>query len=298
MIRFSPRTTVGALLALSMLWVAAGCSQTSVRPAPPPIDRPVGARAPAPPTPGPDYVHVVRWQGETLSSIAAWYTASWQNWGALAEVNPEVIPNRIEIGERIRIPEALLKTRNPMPAEFLRPPGEKKTVRPAPPRDLPAKPTARSYVHTVRWRNETLSFIAQWYTGSWQNWKALAKANPGINPNRIEIGNRIRIPEALLKTHNPLPADFLPETESKKAVPPPSPPGEPVEKPDSVRPMEAAEPSDRPKTAPEDAELFAPEEAGSQPIVASDGMELFEPDEIAGNPAETPEETSLFGPIE
>ncbi len=34
-------------------------------------------------------------------SIAAWYTASWQNWRILARENPEIDPNRIEIGDEI-----------------------------------------------------------------------------------------------------------------------------------------------------------------------------------------------------
>jgi hypothetical protein len=224
-------------------------------------------------------VHVVRWQGETLSAIASWYTGSWQTWETLAKANPAIDPNRIEIGDRIRIPQTLLKTRKPMPAEFLRPSQEKKTARPAPPPEPPAKPEPTLYMHTVRWKNETLSFIAEWYTDSWQNWEALAEANPHIDPDRIEIGDRIRIPEALLKTRKPLPADFLPKGVSKKAVPPAPSAGKPVE-------------------APEDAELFAPEEAGTQPIVVSEEMELFAPEEVSGNPIGTPEEASLFGPIE
>ena len=188
MIHISSRTMAGALLALSLLWIVNGCSQTSVRSVPPSHDRPVEIQPPPPATPESPYVHVVRWQGETLSSIAAWYTASWQNWQALARANPEIDPNRIEIGDKIRIPEALLKTRKPMPSDSLPAPAGKESVRPTPAREAPAKPAPRFYVHVVRWPNETLSFIAQWYTASWQNWQALAKSQPG---NRSE-SNRNR----------------------------------------------------------------------------------------------------------
>ena len=298
MIRISSKTMAGALLALSLLWIVNGCSQTSMRSVPQPHDRPLGALSPAPVTPEPDFVHVVRWHGETLSSIAAWYTASWQNWEALARANPEIDPNRIEIDDRIRIPEALLKTRKPMPSDFLPTPAGKETVRPTPPREPPAKPAPRFYVHVVRWQNETLSFIAEWYTASWQNWEALAKVNPELDPKQIEIGDKIRIPKALLKTRKPMPSDFLPTAVSKKAVQPAAPPREPVEKPDRVRALEVGETSDTSKTPPREAELFAPEETKSQPIVVSEEMELFEPGEIAGKPAEIPEETGLFGPVE
>jgi hypothetical protein len=240
-------------------------------------------------------VHVVRRQGETLSSIAAWYTASWRNWQALARANPEIDPNRIQIGDEIRIPEALLKTRKPMPSDSLPPPANKETVRPTPAREAPAKPAPRFYVHVVRRQNETLSFIAEWYTNSWKNWEALAKANPEIDPNRIEIGDEIRIPEALLKTREPMPSDSLPKAVSKKPVQPATPSREPVEKTDPVLAIEVGETSDKPKTPPAEAELFAPVEPESQPIVVSDEMELFKPEEVAGK---APEDTGLFGPLE
>jgi hypothetical protein len=147
-------------------------------------------------------------------------------------------------------------------------------------------------VHVVQWQNETLSFIAEWYTASWQNWETLAKANPGIDPNRIGIGDEIRIPEALLKTRKPIPSDLLPKGVSKKAERPAAPSREPVEKPDRVRTIEVVrETRDIPKTPPATAELFTPEETKPQPILVSEEMKLFEP-------AEIPEEAGLFGPVE
>jgi len=65
------------------------------------------------------------------------------------------------------------------------------------------------YVHQVKWEGETLSLLAKWYTGSPDNWKAIAKANPALDPNRIGIGNEIRIPADLLTTRNPMPKSFL-----------------------------------------------------------------------------------------
>jgi hypothetical protein len=65
------------------------------------------------------------------------------------------------------------------------------------------------YFHTVRWHGETLAYIAKWYTGDLHNWKVLAKANPKLNPNRIYKGNKIVIPEGMLKTRKPLPKNFL-----------------------------------------------------------------------------------------
>jgi hypothetical protein len=148
----------------------------------------------------------------------------------------------------------------------------------------------------VRWQNETLSFIAEWYTASWQNWGVLAKANPDLNPKRIKIGDTIRIPEALLKTRTPMPSDFLRTAVSKKTLQP-APPRESAEKPDSVRALKVGETSAVPETPPVVEELFGPAEARARPVAVSEEMELFGPREIAGRAA-TPEETELFGPIE
>ena len=208
MIRISSKTIVGTLLALSLLWIVSGCSQAGKRSKPPPHDVPVGVQLPSPATPESTYVHVVLWQGETLSSIADWYTASWQNWEALARANPEIDPKRIKIGDRIRIPEALLKTRKPMPFDFLSPPA------------------------------------------------------------------------------------------SKEAVEPAAPPPEPVDKPDRARTLEGGETSDTRESPPGEAELFVPSEAKAQPVAVPEEMELFGPGEIAGKPAEVQEETGLFGPME
>lgn len=71
-------------------------------------------------------------------------------------------------------------------------------------------------VHTVRWSGETLSVIAKWYTGKFENWRALVKVNPKLNPNRIFIGSKILIPEDLLKNREPMPQDFLGKFASKR----------------------------------------------------------------------------------
>jgi hypothetical protein len=110
-------------------------------------------------------------------------------------------------------------------------------------RTTSAKKTRPSYfVHTVRWPGETLSIIAKWYTGNHKKWKALAEANPKLNPNRIFKGNKIRVPKDLLKTRKPMPQKFIAKITSKpKKKPPPSKPAPP--------PKEEKEP-----------ELFGPKE--------------------------------------
>ncbi|MDY7032645.1 MAG: LysM peptidoglycan-binding domain-containing protein [Thermodesulfobacteriota bacterium] len=70
-------------------------------------------------------------------------------------------------------------------------------------------PNSTCYIHKVRWYGENLSIVSKWYTGKFTHWKAIADANPGINPNRIFVGNKIFIPQDLLNTSEPMPEDFV-----------------------------------------------------------------------------------------
>lgn len=109
------------------------------------------------------------------------------------------------------------------------------------PSSRPAAP--KYFVHTVRHSGETLIGIAAWYTGSGENWKRLAKANRGLNPKRIQIGDAIRIPEDILATRRPMPAISLPSR-----IPEP-------------KPMPAARKSETAR----DVELFGPIDSPPQP---------------------------------
>lgn len=71
------------------------------------------------------------------------------------------------------------------------------------------EPKKALYFHTVKWSGETVSIISAWYTGDQQNWKALTQANPQLNPLQICEGNKILIPDHLLKTREPLPREFV-----------------------------------------------------------------------------------------
>lgn len=66
-----------------------------------------------------DLIHEVKWNRETLYTIALWYTGAGNNWRRLKAENPQINPRRMPIGELVRIPEVLLIRRRPMPVDFL-----------------------------------------------------------------------------------------------------------------------------------------------------------------------------------
>jgi hypothetical protein len=124
---------------------------------------------------------------------------------------------------------------------------------------LPSEPQPQPYIHEVRWPEETLSHIALWYTGSSNNWKKIAEANLGLNPLRIHIGDKILIPEELLKTRKPMPRDYVHSLTAPK-------------RPPSIR-------SSQPYKDPRKEELFGPVELVSPPT-ASEKNELYGPMEL------------------
>jgi hypothetical protein len=80
------------------------------------------------------------------------------------------------------------------------------------------------YIHTVKLPDESISIIAKWFTGDLMNWEVLAKYNPTINPNRIFLGNKIRIPRDIMTRHTPMTPEFVeasqPQTRRKKSESP------------------------------------------------------------------------------
>jgi hypothetical protein len=132
----------------------------------------------------------------------------------------------------------------------------------APPR--PAEPQPQPYIHEVRWPEETLSHIALWYTGSSNNWKKIAEANPGLKPLRIHIGDKILIPEELLKVRKPMPRAYVHSLNAPK-------------RPPSARSLQRSKDTRK-------EELFGPVELVSPPA-ASEKDELYGPIELYKSPA-------------
>ena len=69
------------------------------------------------------------------------------------------------------------------------------------------------YIHTVSLPDESISIIAKWFIGDLLQWETLAKCNPTINPNRIFLGNKIRIPRSIMTRHTPMTPEFVAESQ-------------------------------------------------------------------------------------
>ncbi len=91
----------------------------------------------------------------------------------------------------------------------------------APVIEKPTKPMGNKaypddyYIHTVSVPDENLSIIAHWYTGQQKNWTVLVECNPTIKPNRIFLGNKIRIPRSIMTRQIPLTPEFVQQSHAE-----------------------------------------------------------------------------------
>ncbi|MCR4317640.1 MAG: LysM domain-containing protein [Planctomycetes bacterium] len=95
----------------------------------------------------------------------------------IADANPGVLANRLQIGQEINIP-VIPQT-----------PPRQTTVQ----ANAPRTSNAGDVVYEVR-RGDTLSGIAGRFYGSQAEWRRIAEANPGVNPNALPVGHEIVIP--------------------------------------------------------------------------------------------------------
>jgi len=63
--------------------------------------------------------HRIKYSGETVAVISAWYTKSSKNWPEIVDANPKMIPSRLRIGDLVRIPKRLVKRFSSLPADFV-----------------------------------------------------------------------------------------------------------------------------------------------------------------------------------
>ncbi len=73
----------------------------------------------ASPPPEPTVIHVVRFPGETLGVISAWYTGTPNRWNEIQSANANLDVRKIRIGQSILVPARLVKNRVPLTAEAI-----------------------------------------------------------------------------------------------------------------------------------------------------------------------------------
>ena len=125
--------------------------------------------------------HVIA-QGESFASLAKQYNTTADR---IQKLNPDVNPNRIQIGQKIRV-----KGNKPLVKE------EKKAEAKAEEKKAEVKAEAtpassgEAVYHTVE-AGETMGHIAFKYEGATQ--KSIEALNPDLDPTKLQIGQKIRV---------------------------------------------------------------------------------------------------------
>lgn len=81
----------------------------------------------------------------------------------------------------------------------------------------PEPATRRVVVHTISVPGETLSIISQWYTGNPANWREITRATPGIDAQRLRIGQEVNIPVELVSNRTVMPRNYVKRFASARA---------------------------------------------------------------------------------
>jgi LysM repeat protein len=126
--------------------------------------------------------------------------------------------------------EAPAKRPEPVKSKEIPPP----LPEPAAPKDLPPvpsstkKPVSEEFIFHKVLAGETLATIAKWYNGNTAAWKEIAAHNPGVRPDNLKAGQRIKVPKSLAVAHQEQP-DFSTATGPPAGKKPPKEPEPPVE---------------------------------------------------------------------
>ena len=129
--------------------------------------------------------HVIA-QGESFASLAKQYNTTADR---IQKLNPDVNPNRIQIGQKIRVKgnKPLVKEEKKAEAKPEVKAEEKKVEVKA--EATPAS-SGEAVYHTVE-AGETMGHIAFKYEGATQ--KSIEALNPDIDPTKLQIGQKIRV---------------------------------------------------------------------------------------------------------
>ena len=161
-------------------------------------------------------IHTVQ-RGDTLNKIASKYgttSAKLQNYNGIKN------PNILNLGQKIRVPDS--------------------------PFAVKSSSKGISYTHTVK-KGDTLFAIAKKYGISVD---AIKAANNGLNPNKIYIGQKIKIASSTTK---PASTKTTPPKPVKKSEPTPQPKPQKVEEPEKLQPApekEVIPPAPEPEPKP------------------------------------------------
>lgn len=149
-------------------------------------------------------------KGDSLAKIAALTLGDESRWTEIQALNAGVSPKNLAIGQKLKLPNGSRANRStaaPVVAKS-EPVAERKVEAKKKASDAPA----RSYV--VK-KGDSLREIAAAMLGDAARWKDIVAANPGLQPNKLAVGQKLRLPSS---TRGEVVATALPAAASKSTL--------------------------------------------------------------------------------
>jgi nucleoid-associated protein YgaU len=133
-------------------------------------------------------------KGDSLARIAATKLGNENLWRDIQTANPGLDPKKLTVGQKIVLPSATKTAQAPAAKTVSEAPKVVKNnppaAKPTPPKSTPQKSSGDYVVK----KGDHLASIAQSTLGDSGRWKDIVAANPGLDPNKLSVGQKIHIP--------------------------------------------------------------------------------------------------------
>jgi len=166
----------------------------------PPLDAHIDFRSTKPSvvqlTPTASSEYVVQ-RGDSLSRIAKNQLGAESRWEEIAALNTGINPKTLSVGQKLQMPTGVaMNVPNPAPTKSTPKATPKVTKKSPAPNAAPKKsekPTSGARTCMVQ-KGDTLRSIARRELGDEKRWKEIASLNPSVDPSKLAIGMRVKLP--------------------------------------------------------------------------------------------------------
>jgi nucleoid-associated protein YgaU len=134
-------------------------------------------------------------RGDTLGAIARREMGSSQRWQEIAALNGGIDPQRVREGMLLKLPAGSGKVAKPSSAA----PAAKSKPAAAAAAKTPMTSGTAGESYTIR-SGDTLGEIARRTLGSSGRWREIAALNPSLDPSRLSVGTKLRLPATKRET--------------------------------------------------------------------------------------------------
>jgi len=134
-------------------------------------------------------------KGDSLALIARRTLGKESRWTEIAALNPGLTPKNLKVGAKLALPTDATASPAPTPAPKQKPKASEPAPKPksefaaAPEKKVAAGPSCKVQ------KGDTFKLIARRELGSDARWKEIAELNPSVSPNKLAVGQSLRLPE-------------------------------------------------------------------------------------------------------